>query len=70
MSDRVRLACLYCDTDESDGVADIPPDWSDVEEFQSLAASLEEIPMDHPTRSPTEWYTHLGVCPECRKIYG
>lgn len=69
MSGKIRLACLYCDTDECDGVSGIPPGWSDVEEVQSLAASQQEVPLDHPTRSPLEWYTHLGVCPECRNIY-
>jgi len=69
MSGEIRLACLYCDTDECDGVAEIPPDWSDVDEVQTYAASREEVPIDDPTRSPMEWYPHLGVCPECRKIY-
>jgi hypothetical protein len=69
MSGEIRLACLYCDTDQCDGVAEIPPDWSDVDEVQSYAASREEVPIDDPARSPMEWYTHLGVCPECRKIY-
>jgi len=65
----IRLSCQYCDTQEADGVAEIPPGWTDVEEVQSYAASLEEIPPDDCIRSPLEWYTHLGTCPECRKIY-
>lgn len=65
----IRLACRYCDTQDADGVAEIPPDWSNVVEVQSHAESLEEIPPDDPVRSPLEWYTHLGICPECRKIY-
>ena len=69
MPGTIRLACLYCDTDECDGVMAIPPDWADVEEVQSYAESVERIPVGDPTRSPLEWYTHLGVCPECRKDY-
>ena len=59
----------YCDTDECDGVAEVPPGWTDVEEVQSHAASQEEVPVDDPTRSPLDWYTHLGVCPECKEIF-
>jgi hypothetical protein len=70
MTAPIRLACQYCDSSECDGVESIPPDWTDVFEVQSYAASCEEIPPDDKTRSPFEWYTHLGVCPECRKIYG
>jgi len=70
MSREIRLACFYCDTTECDGVDQVPPDWTEVEEFQSYAASLKEVAPNDPTRSPLEWYTHLGVCPECRKVYG
>ena len=70
MTQQIRLACQYCDTAECDGVTEIPPDWSDVQEVQSIAASCEPIAPDDQTRSPLEWYTHLGVCPACRKIYG
>lgn len=70
MPGTIRLACLYCDTDECDGVAAIPPNWTEVEEVQSYAESLKEISADDSIRSPLEWYTHLGVCPECQKLYG
>jgi hypothetical protein len=65
----IRLACQYCDTDEADGVTEIPSDWTDVRFVQSLAEAYQEAPADDPSRSPFEWYTHLGVCPACRKLY-
>ncbi len=70
MTHLIRLACQHCDTDECDGVTEIPSDWSDVQEVQSLAASQEPIAAEDQTRSVFEWYTHVGTCPECQKIYG
>jgi len=70
MPPEIRLACLYCDTSECDGVSKIPNNWTDVQGVQSYAESREEIAADDPQRSPFEWYTHLGVCPACQKIYG
>ena len=70
MTPQIRLACQHCDTDECDGVTEIPPDWSDVQEVQGFAAACEPIAADDQTRSPFEWYTHLGTCPACQKLYG
>lgn len=70
MTPPIRLACQHCDTDECDGVTEIPPDWSDVQEVQTLAAACEPIEADDQARSPLEWYTHLGTCPTCQKIHG
>lgn len=70
MPREIRLACFYCDTDECDSVDEVPPGWTEVEESQSDATSLEDVSPNDPLRSPLEWYTHLGVCPECCKIYG
>jgi len=67
MAPQIRLACLYCDTSECDGVAAIPPDWADVQQVQSFAAACEEVAADDQARSPFDWFTHLGVCPECQK---
>ncbi|MDA7979494.1 MAG: hypothetical protein MPJ50_12080 [Pirellulales bacterium] len=67
---RIRLACVHCDTDAWDGIDRIPADWTDVDEFQSYEQSLEEVTPEVTTRSPTEWYTHLGVCPECQVTHG
>lgn len=69
MTDPIRLACRYCDSSECDGVTAIPSDWIEVVEVQSFVASREEILPGDSSRSPFEWYTHLGTCPECRKLY-
>ena len=71
MAQEIRLACMYCDTSECDGISTrFRPTGTDVQSVQSYAASREEIAADDPKRSPFEWYTHLGVCPACQKIYG
>jgi hypothetical protein len=70
MSGRIRLACLLCEREDCDGIDEIPADWYDVDEFQSYESSVEEIPVEDQSRSPLEWHTHLGVCPECAKIAG
>jgi len=67
MPKRIRLACSECDTDEGDGISKIPSTWKDVTEVQSLAESRKEVPADDKTRSAFEWYTHLGICPQCQK---
>jgi hypothetical protein len=69
MTSQIRLACQFCDTDECDGVTEIPSNWSDVHEVQSFNAAYEPIAADDQTRSPFEWYTHRGDCPECQTIY-
>ena len=67
MPKRIRLACSECDTDEGDGISRIPATWTDVTEVQSLAESRKEVAADDTTRSALDWYTHLGVCPQCQK---
>ena len=52
MTPQIRLACQYCDTNECDGITEIPAEWSDVREVQSYAAACEPIPAADPTRSP------------------
>lgn len=69
MTDPIRLACRYCDTSEFDGVKTIPSDWTDVVEVQPYSASREEITAGDTSRSCFEWYTHLGTCPTCAKLY-
>lgn len=64
----IRLACLHCDTDECDGVMEIPLDWSDVFEVQSYEDACKPVALDDAVRSPFEWYTHLGVCPDCKLV--
>ena len=51
MSGRIRLACMHCDTDECDGIDQLPDNWLDVDEFQSYAESLAEVPVGDKTRS-------------------
>ena len=67
MPKRIRLACSGCDTDEGDEVSSIPSTWKDVTEVQSLAESRKSVPADDKTRSAFEWYTHLGICPQCQE---
>ena len=61
----IRLGCASCEREDFDGVSQFPAGWTDVTFFQTLAQSLQEIAVDDLERSPVEWYTHLGVCPEC-----
>lgn len=62
----IRLACASCERDDCDGIYAIPPNWTEVQFVQTLKQSKAEIPLvDSERRSLTEWYTHLGVCPEC-----
>lgn len=65
----IRLACQRCDTEECDGITAIPMDWSDVSEVQSYEDACRPVALDDPVRSPFEWYTHLGVCPDCRPLF-
>jgi hypothetical protein len=67
MPKRIRLACSECDTDEGDEISSIPLTWKDVTEVQSLAESRKTVTADDKTRSAFEWYTHLGICPQCQK---
>lgn len=39
---KIRLACLFCDRDDCDGVETIPASWFSVDEIQSYEASLQE----------------------------
>lgn len=61
----IRLACRFCDSNDYDFVEAVPSDWFAVEEVQSYEASLQEATRNIDGRSVTDWYTHLGVCPEC-----
>ena len=67
MKNCIRLGCRECDTDECDDVDLIPATWTDVVEVQSLDESQVEVSANDRSRSLTEWYTHLGLCPTCQK---
>lgn len=62
---KIRLACLFCDRDDCDGVETIPASWFSVDEIQSYEASLQEADAEG---DPFAWYTHLGVCPTCQEV--
>ena len=66
----IRLACEYCDTEECAHIEVIPIGWADIREIQFYGKSLEEIRADDKNRTMLEWFTHLGVCPECQKDLG
>ena len=66
MSGQIRLACCECDRDDFDGVDELPTDWSDITEEQSLQDALAEVSTGDPRKSIFEWHTHLGLCPECQ----
>ncbi len=65
-----RLACQDCSREDFDGVKELPTDWGDIGEFQSLKASLSTYdeagdPDEPPGFCVLDWYTHVGCCPEC-----
>lgn len=64
---KIRLACMFCERDDFDGVDAVPADWLSVEEVQSYEASLRVIDFYQQgnQESVLDWFTHLGVCPEC-----
>ena len=64
--DPIRLACSECDRGDFDGIDELPTDWTDITEVQSLKESLREVAFDDPSRSPLDWHTHIGTCPECQ----
>ena len=70
MSGLIRLGCVHCDRDDFDGVDQLPDDWDDIGEVRSFEESMREVDADDMTRSVFDWQTHLGICPECRKIHG
>ena len=63
----IRLGCMRCFRDDFDGICDLPDDWEDIEEVQSLEESLREIDPDDPDEDVTFWETHMGLCPDCQK---
>ncbi len=63
--DPIRLACRLCDGEDCDGVASVPHGWFDVQEVQSYAASLQTVDRNDSRKSVFDWFTHLGICPDC-----
>jgi hypothetical protein len=66
----IRLACMYCDTQECDGIDRFPDDWIEIDSVQSYEESCAKAFPSDSTRSVLDWYTHLGVCPDCQKFHG
>lgn len=63
--EKIRLACLFCDRNDCDGVDTVPATWFSVDKVQSYEESIHEIiPGDDRV---LDWYTHLGVCPDCQE---
>lgn len=62
---KIRLACRFCDSHEYDAVNLVPTDWFAVEEVQNYEASLRQVTRIVNDITIVEWYTHLGVCPDC-----
>ncbi len=66
-SPHFRLGCFHCDREDYDGVTELPKDWTDITEVQTLEQALTPVDFTAPTRlNIFEWQTHLGVCPECQ----
>ncbi len=62
---KIRLACLFCDSSECDGVNEVPASWFAVDEVQSYEESIREV--EPGNEKVLDWYTHLGVCPDCQE---
>ncbi len=65
-SKRIRLGCLQCDRDDFDGVDRLPSGWEDIGRVQSYESSMKQCGFsDKFGESCFDWYTHLGLCPDC-----
>ncbi len=62
----IRLACLLCDTEDCDGIDELPSNWRDVDEVQSYDEAIAEV--DFERECAAVWWTHLGVCPDCQEV--
>ena len=68
MSGKIRLGCHSCDRNDFDFTAVLPIDWTYITEFRSYEASIREVGTDDSSRSPFDWQTHLGTCPQCQAV--
>lgn len=70
----VRLGCDQCDRDDCDGISETMLElmkgvWEDIAYVQSYeqAIKIYENPDDAPPGfSALDWWTHLGLCPDCK----
>jgi hypothetical protein len=65
MTGKIRLGCGTCDRNDFDFVTKLPNDWTDITEVRSYEESIREVAVDDKSRSPLDWQTHLGTCPDC-----
>ena len=68
MPGKFRLGCMNCDNQDYFDVDTFPTDWEDIEEVRSYEEACTEVAADDMSRSPMDWQTHLGLCPECQKL--
>jgi hypothetical protein len=72
---RIRLACSDCDRTDRDGITEAELDacraegWTDIDVVRTYEDSL--VTYDDPAAAPTDfditgWYTHIGLCPDCK----
>ena len=64
---KIRLACMFCDRDDFDGICILPSNWFAVDEVQTYEQSIREAELSSKEVSVFDWFTHLGVCPECQR---
>ena len=72
---RIRLACSNCDRSDRDGITEAElskcrqEGWTEIDFIQTYEQSVATH--ENPAAAPpgfdvTAWYTHLGLCPECK----
>ena len=73
----IRLSCMECDRQDFDGIDAATlkkckrAGWEDISREQTYEQSIktynddEEVP---PYYSALDWFTHLGICPECKEL--
>jgi hypothetical protein len=69
----IRLSCAYCENDHDGitpaGLAALKrAGWADIQRMQTYNQSIKTY--DDPAKAPPgysvfDWFTHLGICPEC-----
>ncbi len=67
MTGQIRLACRDCDIDICDGIHEIPCDWKEVTEVQTFDEASAPVDLADKKVRLTDWFTHLGICPDCQK---
>ena len=65
--DKIRLACMFCDREDFDGLSALPSDWFAVDEVQTYEKSIQEAELYSTDVCVFDWFTHLGVCQECQR---